>query len=207
MSERGGKCRERNQAKQDKGRGRREEIVERMRGPDVGIGAGRSGRRQNARDVSAGRDLVETRDDLAPARELAQADQNGREDRAENDAQSRTEQSRLDGVADQEDAAERQRDAADPHHPLRAEALFEIAEIRPARYWRRCICRRRIARRRCVAYQPAAAPARRPAVMLARAQVRFGGSVALGSERRRRATARQISAQACCNPRLGRFRF
>jgi hypothetical protein len=139
VPERGSKRRERHQAKQDESRGRREKIVEGVRGPDVGVGAGGSSRGQNARDVSGGWNLVETGNDLPPTRQLAQADQNEREDRAEQHAQAGAEQSRLDGVAHQEDTAERERDAADPHHPLRAEALFEVAEIRPAGRWRRCI--------------------------------------------------------------------
>ena len=45
--------------------------------------------------------------------------------RAEQDAHAGAEPALLDRVADQENAAERQREAADPHHPLGAEALFQ----------------------------------------------------------------------------------
>ena len=51
--------------------------------------------------------------------------------RARDHAQARPEQALFDRVAHQQDAAERQRDAADPDHPLRAEAFLQIGEIGP----------------------------------------------------------------------------
>ena len=49
------------------------------------------------------------------------------------DAHARAEQARLDRIAHQEDAAERQRQAADPHHPAGAEAFLEAHRRRGGR--------------------------------------------------------------------------
>ena len=80
MPERGGQRRERNEAEQHEGRGRREEVVERVGRPDVGIGAGGAGRGQDARDVRGARQVGEAGNDLAAARQLAEADEHGRQD-------------------------------------------------------------------------------------------------------------------------------
>ncbi len=71
---------------------------------------------------------------FAPPGEFAKADQRQREQRAENDAHAGSEQSGLDGIAHQKNAAEREREAADPDHPLGAEAAFEIAIIARRRW-------------------------------------------------------------------------
>ena len=78
--------------------------------------------------------------DLATPRPFAGDDQSQRDDAGEHDARARSEPALLDRIADQEKAAERQRDAAGPHHPLRAEALFEAdpSRHRPGRGGRRC---------------------------------------------------------------------
>ena len=87
--------------------------------------------------------------DLAPPRPFAGGDQGERDDAGEHHARAGPEPALLDRIADQEEAAEREGDAAGPHHPLRAEALFEADPSRrwPGRGRRRCrlvgLCRRR----------------------------------------------------------------
>ena len=58
---------------------------------------------------------------------------------AEQDAHAGTEQPGLDRIADQEEAAERERQAADPDHPAGADALLEagLGLRRRAAAWRR----------------------------------------------------------------------
>jgi hypothetical protein len=79
-----------------------------------------------------------------PARQFAEPNQRKREDGTRDDAQGRREQALFDRVAHQQDAAERERHAADPDHPLRAEAFLQIGEVRARgfrlrlrRLWRR----------------------------------------------------------------------
>ena len=79
--------------------------------------------------ISRGLDLRDAGNDLAAPGEFAKADQKQREDGAEDDAQSRREQPGLDRIAHQENAAERERQTADPDHPLGPETAFEIAII------------------------------------------------------------------------------
>ena len=140
---------ERDEPEKEEGERGREELVERIGGPDVGIGDRRAGRGENARDMRA-RHVGEAGDDLPAPRQFADADQCEREHAAADHPQPRAEQTLLDRVAHQQDAAERQCDAADPHHPLRAEALFQVGEIGTRRgqgRWRRCAvdaCRRRL---------------------------------------------------------------
>ncbi len=71
------------------------------------------------------------------------------EQRGEKDPHARPEQALLDRVAHQENAAERQRQAADPHHPLGAESFFQRGR------WRRGGRRSGVGRR-----WPRAAPGR-----------------------------------------------
>ena len=75
---------------------------------------------------------IELRDaggDFAAAGQFAERDQHEGQDRAKNDAQARSKQTRFDRIANEENAAERERDAADPDHPLRAEAALEIGIV------------------------------------------------------------------------------
>ena len=124
MQQRGGKRRQRHQAEQDESRAGREKAVERMGGVDVGIGDGGAGGGQDARDVR-GRQAGEAGEPLAPARPFAGGDERGRQQCAERDPHGRSEQALLDRVAYEKDAAERERNAADPDRPLRAETLLE----------------------------------------------------------------------------------
>jgi hypothetical protein len=59
------------------------------------------------------------------SRPLAGRDQNERQQRAEHDADAGADQALLDRIADQKDAAEGERYAADPDHPARAESLLK----------------------------------------------------------------------------------
>ena len=124
MQQRGGKRRQRHQAEQDESRAGGEKPVERMGGVDVGIGDGRAGGGQDARDVR-GRQAGEAGEPLGPARPFARGDERGRQQCAERDPHGRSEQALLDRVAYEKDAAERERKAADPDRPLRAETLLE----------------------------------------------------------------------------------
>ena len=62
---------------------------------------------------------------LGPARPFAGGDERGRQQCAERDPHGRSEQALLDRVAYEKDAAERERNAADPDRPLGAETLLE----------------------------------------------------------------------------------
>ena len=62
---------------------------------------------------------------LLPARPFAAGDEGGRQQRAEEQPQARADQAGLDGIFDEEDAAERQRHAADPDRPAGAEFFLE----------------------------------------------------------------------------------
>ena len=132
MHQRGRQGRQRHHAEQQEGERRREEVVERIGGPDVGVGDGGAGGGENARDVRP-RHLGEPGDDLAPARQFAEPDQHERQHRAGDHPQAGPEQALLDRVAHQQDAAERERDAADPDDPLRSEPLLQVGEVGTAR--------------------------------------------------------------------------
>ena len=108
-----------------------DEAVKRVGRVDIGKRDGRAGGGQHARYMRLG-DGGESGHDLASARPFAGGDQSERDDAGEHDAGTRTEPALLDRVADQEEAAERERDAAGPHHPLRAKALLE-ADLRLCR--------------------------------------------------------------------------
>ena len=110
-----------------------------MGGVDVGIGDGGAGGGQDARDVR-GRQAGEAGEPLGPARPFARGDERGRQQCAERDPHGRSEQALLDRVAYEKDAAERERKAADPDRPLRAETLLEAhagRRDRRRRGWRR----------------------------------------------------------------------
>ena len=75
--------------------------------------------------MCARRQAGEAAELLLPPGPFAAGDQRGREQRAEEQPDLGPEQAGFDRIAHQEDAAERQRNAADPDHPLGAEALLE----------------------------------------------------------------------------------
>ncbi len=63
------------------------------------------------------------------AHPLAGGNEQRREQRAEEYPHSGADQSRLDRVTHEENAAERERKSADPHHPARTQLLFEAAPL------------------------------------------------------------------------------
>ena len=69
--------------------------------------------------------LRERKREFAPPRPFAGRDQEGGEQAAEDHPHLRADQPGLDRILHQEDAAEREREPADPDHPARAEALLE----------------------------------------------------------------------------------
>jgi len=110
----------------------REEIIERISRIDGGERDRRAGRGQDRRDVGD-RQRLDVGDALRAPRPFAGSEQREREQAAQRGADARPEQSRLDRIAHQEEAAERQRQAADPHHPARADAFLETG----LRLWQR----------------------------------------------------------------------
>jgi len=148
VQQRGGERRQRHQSEQNEGDTRRQEIVERIGGVDGGIGGDGAGGGKHARDMPAGnggKTGGKTAGDFAAPRPFAGRDQARSEQRAEEDAHAGPEQILLDRVAYEENAAEREREAADPHYPLRAEALFQrrLGRCRRRRWWDRRQRRRR----------------------------------------------------------------
>ena len=124
MKERGGERQERDDPEQNERHGRTDEAVKRVSRVNVGIGDRRSRRGQHARDVRLG----ETHDpglDLTAPGPFAGPDQSERHEAREKHPLRRAEPALLDRIANEEEAAERERDAAGPDRPLRAEALLE----------------------------------------------------------------------------------
>ena len=124
---------ERDDAEQNEGRAGRQEFVERISGIDRRISHDGPGGGQDARNIR-GRQAGNACKPFSSARPFADRDQGDGEQRAERDADARTDQPLLDRVAHQKDAAERKRDAADPNDPAGAEPLFKADR---ARRWRR----------------------------------------------------------------------
>jgi hypothetical protein len=104
--------------------GRTGEAVERERRIGGGKRHDGSGRGEDARHMRAG-NTDQTGDPLGAARPLAGGDQQHGQDRREQDAHGGPEVALLHRVIDQEDPTERERHAADPYDPARAEALLE----------------------------------------------------------------------------------
>ena len=75
-------------------------------------------------DRHAAQVASETLQQIEP-RPFADRDQGGREQRPERNAHAWTDQPLLDRVAHQKDAAERERDAANPNHPAGAEPFLK----------------------------------------------------------------------------------
>ena len=123
MKQRRGKRGERDDAEQQKGGAGVDETVKRVRRVDRGIGDGGARRRQDARNMRGGKP-GQARLDFVASRPLAGGDQRDGEDGTEHHARFRAEPSLLDGILDEEEATEGERDAAEPDRPLRAETLF-----------------------------------------------------------------------------------
>jgi hypothetical protein len=124
VQQRGRERRERHQAEQHERAAGNEEAIQRVSGVDGREGDRGAGRREDARNMR-GRDVGEPDRELAPPRPFAGRDQAGGEQAAKEHAHLRAEQAGLDRVLHQEDAAERERETADPDDPTRAEALLE----------------------------------------------------------------------------------
>ena len=107
---------------------------------------------------------------LAAPRPFAGRDQRDRQQRAERHPHAGPDQALLDRIAHQEEAAEREREAADPDHPLGAEALLEAHRGRRRRRADAAAAARG-GRRGCGAAARAAAEAARR-----RLRLRGGGS-------------------------------
>ena len=116
---------DRDEAEQDEGRRRADQVVERIGRIGRGEGAAGSGRgedRGHVRARNAGQDESRSRrrsHSPAPIRARAKRP-------PKRDAGRGAEQVLLDGIAHEEDPAERQRHAADPDRPAGAELLLEI---------------------------------------------------------------------------------
>ena len=119
--------------KQHKGGGRADEAVNAMRGIDRAEQREGAGCGQYARDIGVG-DAFDRHLEAGAADELAGCHQRDAEDGREDQPQFGAENAGLDGVADKENAAQRQRQAADPHCPARAERGLDGWRRRP---WRR----------------------------------------------------------------------
>jgi hypothetical protein len=83
-------------------------------------------------DRHAAQVASETLQQIEP-RPFADRDQGGREQRPERNAHAWTDQPLLDRVAHQKDAAERERDAANPNHPAGAEPFLKTDRLRRRR--------------------------------------------------------------------------
>ena len=79
----------------------------------------------------------ERRQFLGAPRPFADGDQRQRQQGAEKNPHPRADQALLDRIAHQKDAAERERHAADPDHPARAEFFLEADLLRGRWWWRR----------------------------------------------------------------------
>ena len=135
MQKRGRQRCQGHKAEQDERGGRRQETVKRESRIDGRIGRNRTGRGENAGNVLLWNG-DDTGSDFVPPRPLAGRDQECRENRGEEYSNAGTEQSHLDGVANEKNPTERERKAADPDDPLRAEPFLQR-------------CRRRCGHGRC----------------------------------------------------------
>ena len=124
VQQRRGERAQRHHAEQDERGGGREKIVQRIGGVDGrechrGAGGG-----EDRRDIGD-RQRLDRRDAFLAAGPFAGRQQRQREQAAEHGAHAGAEQPGLDRIAHHEEAAERQRQAADPDHPAGADALLE----------------------------------------------------------------------------------
>ena len=116
--------RERDHTEQHEGERRIEKPVERIGRIDRRVADGGAGRRQDARNMRR-RQSGQAGDLLHAARPFAGTDQRGRQQGCEEYLDARADQILLDRIAHQEEAAEREREPADPHHPACPEPLLE----------------------------------------------------------------------------------
>ena len=124
MHERCGKRAERDEAEQHEGGGRTDKAVKRVGRISIGIGDRRAGGGEHARDVGLG-EPHGAGVDLAAPRPFARGDQSKSDNSGKHHARAGPEPALLDRIADEEEATERERDAAGPDDPLRAKALLE----------------------------------------------------------------------------------
>ncbi len=124
-----------NDAQQNEGHRRTDEAVEFVGGKHCGIRRSGACGRQDAwnmrRRQASDADAV-----FLTPQPFAAANQSDGEQRAEGDPHAGADQSLLDRIAHQKQAAERKREAADPHDPTRAELLFEVGLGNRRQYWR-----------------------------------------------------------------------
>ena len=141
VQQRRGERRQRHHAEQHEGEGGIEEAVKAVGRVDGGKGAGGAGRGQDARHVRA-RHAGKSAGQFVAAGPFAGCDEGGREQPAEEQPHAGPDQAGLDRIFDEEDAAERERHAADPDGPAGAELFFEalggllVGRGRRRRRWR-----------------------------------------------------------------------
>ena len=124
VQQRRGERAQRHQSEQNEGGGGREKIVQRVGGIDGREGDRGAGGGEDRRDIGD-RQRFDRGNALLAAGPFAGGQQRQRERAAEQGAHAGAEQPGLDRIAHHEEAAERQRQAADPDHPAGADALLE----------------------------------------------------------------------------------
>ena len=129
MQQSRGKGAECDQTEQEEGGRWRQKVVQRISGIDGCKGDRSPGRGEDRRNIGDRQDL-DGGGVLAPPRRFARGKQGKRKQPAEHDAHARPKQPGIDGVADEEEAAERQGRAAEPDHPTGANALLEAGQCR-----------------------------------------------------------------------------
>ena len=124
---------ERNRSQQREGRGRTDEAVERVSGKDGGEQREGGGGGEDRRHIGAV-DTADGRAEAATARQLAGSCEYDTEQGGGGEPHARPENAGLDGITDEERAAQRQRQPADPHRPAGAERGLDIAPGRLGRF-------------------------------------------------------------------------
>jgi len=128
----GGQRQERNEAEQNERRTRRQKFIERISRIDRRIGHDGARRGQDAGNIRR-RQARKARKPGVAARPFADRDQCECEQRPERSTDAGADQLLLDRVTHQEDAAERERNAADPDDPAGAEPLLKADRARRCR--------------------------------------------------------------------------
>jgi hypothetical protein len=124
VQERRRQCRQGHETQQDESQRRRKETIKRISGVDGGVGGNGSSGGEDARNMLGGNGN-DAGGDLVATRPFARGDQCSREQCAKDDPHAGPDKPLLDRIAHQEDSTQRQRQTADPHHPLGAESLFQ----------------------------------------------------------------------------------
>ena len=119
-------------AEQREGSRRADEAVDAMRGIDGAEQREGAGRRQYAGHIGVG-DALDRHPETGAADEFGGRDQRNAEDAGHDEPYFRPENAGLDRIADEKEATERQRQAADPNRPARAKRGFDG---RPRRFCR-----------------------------------------------------------------------